>query len=1127
MLHSYFRVRSLFLAGAAALILTLVLALSTNGASAAAVETAVEPLSEPPGWSPAPPGQASNRPPYFIEGQNDTSLTMDENYGPITDLPVLHAVKDPDGDKVTVSKAGADAARFTLGHVHSWGGADYYALKLHATPDFENPDDANGDGVYEITLQASDASSTTELAITLTVRNVNEPPVITGLGAVDFAEHSGTNVGLYTAADPEGKPTTLTLGGTDASSFTFTNSTLAFSAVPDYETKNSYSVTFTASDTRKNATLPVTITITDVDEATAVTLNGQEMLSVAENSGLSLATYTAQDPEGGAITWSLEGSDKDLFTLSGGALSFDESPDYETKSLYAVTVKAAAGSKSAVRNVTVTVEDVNEPPVISGGGSVSVTELHSKTDPVKVLTATDPEGDTITWSLSGTDAEDFSISDVGALTFVAQPDYEAPADSNGDNIYRVTVHVTAEGGADSTAVTVTVLDSAVEQVTISGGATASIDENTTGDLLTLTAEDGGASSSFDWSLQGNPAGFSISGGVLSVSSGLDHEAGATRVVTVLASNGHYTGSHTVTVTVTDVNEPPAIDREGWDTAKEEGTSTAHSFGAAVARDPEGDELTWSLTGTDADSFYFDEYVSRDERGNVIRVDIRLYFKVVPDYETPRDDDGDNIYNFTVNVADAGGSDSMAMTTEVIDVPASREAMVISGATTASIDENTTGDLLTLVGNKLTASSSIVWSLEGDFPDFSIDDGTISVVSGLDYEEQATYSLTVRAWNDTHTHKVATHTVAVTVTDVNEPPVISGGGSVSVTELHSKTDPVKVLTATDPEGDTITWSLSGTDAEDFSISDVGALTFVAQPDYEAPADSNGDNIYRVTVHVTAEGGADSTAVTVTVLDSAVEQVTISGGATASIDENTTGDLLTLTAEDGGASSSFDWSLQGNPAGFSISGGVLSVSSGLDHEAGATRVVTVLASNGHYTGSHTVTVTVTDVNEPPVVSGRASFARQEHISPGNENILLETYRATDPEGDAITWSLSGTDSDDFIITTDGELRIKADPNYESPTDSDRDNIYHVNVDATATGGTGSMAVKFYVHDKPATLEPTYVTGPTSATIAENTAGHLGTFTASSEVGGPFTWGLYGDDSGMSISNGRLAVTDRVGL
>ena len=218
-----------------------------------------------------------------------------------------------------------------------------------------------------MTLTASDETSNeSTLAVTVTVTDVDEAPVITGDSAVNYAENGTGAVATYSASDPEGATVTLTLSGTDADSFSLSDGALSFKTSPDYETKTSYSVTLTASDETSNeSTLDITVTITDVDEA--ITLTGDDSLSIEENSDdLDIATYSASDPEGATIAWSLEGTDSADFTITDGALSLDESPDYETKSSYSVTVKATAGSKSATLDVTVTVT-VDDPDYVDEG----------------------------------------------------------------------------------------------------------------------------------------------------------------------------------------------------------------------------------------------------------------------------------------------------------------------------------------------------------------------------------------------------------------------------------------------------------------------------------------------------------------------------------------------------------------------------------------------------------------------------------------------------------------------------------------------------------------------------------------------------------------------------------------
>ena len=72
----------------------------------------------------------------------------------------------------------------------------------------------------------------------------------------------------------------------------------------DYEMTQSYTVTVTATDSfQESATITVTIKVTDLDEAPD--LDGVASENYAENGTGAVARYTAVDPEGKDITWSL------------------------------------------------------------------------------------------------------------------------------------------------------------------------------------------------------------------------------------------------------------------------------------------------------------------------------------------------------------------------------------------------------------------------------------------------------------------------------------------------------------------------------------------------------------------------------------------------------------------------------------------------------------------------------------------------------------------------------------------------------------------------------------------------------------------------------------------------------
>ena len=82
----------------------------------------------------------------------------------------------------------------------------------------------------------------------------------------------------------------------------------------------------------------------------------------------------------------------------------------------------------------------NDPPVFVPQQAGSVVE---NTLSVTTLAAIDPEGDALSYSISGgADAGRFWVdASSGALQFDMAPDFEAPSDADGDNIYEVTVRV--------------------------------------------------------------------------------------------------------------------------------------------------------------------------------------------------------------------------------------------------------------------------------------------------------------------------------------------------------------------------------------------------------------------------------------------------------------------------------------------------------------------------------------------------------------------------------------------------------------------------------------------------------------------------------------------------------------
>ena len=107
---------------------------------------------------------------------------------------------------------------------------------------------------------------------------------------------------------------------------------------------------------------------------------------------------------------------------------------------------------------------------------------------------------------------------------------------------------------------------------------------------------------------------------------------------------------------------------------------------------------------------------------------------------------------------------------------------------------------------------------------------------------------------------------------------------------------------------------------------------------------------------------------------------------------------------------------------------------------------------------VSILVTDIDEPTLVSGAANIDYAE-----NSTEVVSGFTASDPEGTvSLTWSLSDEDSEAFAIGEGGVLHFRTSPDYENPTDSNKDNTYLVTVQASDGQSTGTLDSSVRVTD-----------------------------------------------------------------
>ena len=173
-----------------------------------------------------------------IEWAENTPKYFEVGHYPVTDLDTAVV-------ELTWSLAQTgDYAAFSSTIWTQTGGS----LAFSSSPNYENPVDADGDNVYEVTLVVSDDYSADSVAVTVTV---TDEPAVSGSTAIQYAENGTGTVATYTTSET----VTWSLEGDDNGDFTIsTGGALSFASPPDYEnpadadTDNFYDVTVVATD---------------------------------------------------------------------------------------------------------------------------------------------------------------------------------------------------------------------------------------------------------------------------------------------------------------------------------------------------------------------------------------------------------------------------------------------------------------------------------------------------------------------------------------------------------------------------------------------------------------------------------------------------------------------------------------------------------------------------------------------------------------------------------------------------------------------------------------------------------------------------------------------------------------
>ncbi|WP_165761521.1 calcium-binding protein [Limimaricola soesokkakensis] len=935
------------------------------------------------------------------EPNPEAPVMADVNMGPTVEFPfeisvsenasadswhraggVVYETADVDGNAATAYLTGVDAHLFEVEHnYYDWNpGEGSGSVSPIRWLDYERPSDSDGDGIYEVTLHVSDGMDTTSHALSIQVRNESDTPY-------------------------------------------------------------------------------------------GIRLEGD---GVAENDGGALVGRLVAVGSSQPYNFSIDPLDEDRFEIVGDQLHLKDgvSLNYEQESFASVKIVATPASGEPVSvEFEFQVLDVNEAPSLEVP-SLTVVDENYWHDTIDIL-SNDEDEEELTISLSGADAAQFETTGNAYDGYANrwfwlrdQPDFEAPTDANGDNVYELTVTVTDGTHTISKEIGIKVQDKndlpeGIEfgGVDITENGEIRIEENIEGALigkLSVIDQDSSDTYSFaiwnnGWQDQAWLDKFEIVGDELRLKPGVafDYEnwSGDRLTIRATAQNGDEI-SRSINIEVVDVNEAPSFDLPSSIVVGEHSKHDATTW--LYADDPEWDEVTFTLSGVDSEAFEYDGWDTISLRDGI-------------DYENPIDADGDNVYELTVTASDGLNTFEKSMTVEVLDENDAPQGITFDSI---PVEENVEGALL--------GTLSVIDQDRGDTYNFALEDEWYSddrfeIVGNelrlkpgvaLDYESDRYIDVTVTATAENG--DVISTLYGIDLRDVNEAPTFELPSRITIGEHSGYV--YEYFDVADPEGKPLTISFSGADFAFFDVWEdswedgygYGEFELREWLDFEAPADSDGDNIYEMTVAVSDGVNTVEHALEIEVQDEndSPERVVLN---TVPVEENVTGAILgtlSVVDQDAGDTHSFElWDTR-----FEVVGDTLKLKDGvaLDYEWDDSYVeISAIDQNGAQSWDYFY-LDLRDVNEAPIFDLPTEVTLRENTA------VDEEIYAWDPDWDDLTYELTGPDAEIALFyPREGSVEFVA-PDFESPTDADGDGVYEVTFKVSDGEFTVSHDLRITVSD-----------------------------------------------------------------
>ena len=463
---------------------------------------------------------------------------------------------------------------------------------------------------YSLTVSVSDGSTTVSQPLTITITDANDSPSF--LDAPYSVQVNENDISVLdfsvNASDPDNDTLHFTLSGSRSSHFTIHSLTglVTLTQSLNFEDAAIYVLTVTISDGEGGVNV-TTLTVEVIDQNDSPSFSNTPFSSAIDENidiGTQVVLASALDEdENSTLTYALAGANSSDFAVSiTGIISTAGEINFESCSLYSLTISVSDGTTTVTTPLTVTVNDMNDPPMFSNASySLTVNEGVSSSVSILQVSASDQDNDTIVYSFVGITSSDFTVNSAnGVVSTAVVLDYEKTPS------YALNVQADdGNGGKTLSSITVTITDLNDEVPTFNSASyNGLVTENVVigSSVMTLTASDGDATdSSLAYSLSGtNSSHFTVTGsGLIQTGSDIDYESVQLYSLTLTATDSaNNTGTTSITITViNEIDNDPLFSSASFSASVGEDASPGTSVVRITASDTDlGDVITYALSG---------------------------------------------------------------------------------------------------------------------------------------------------------------------------------------------------------------------------------------------------------------------------------------------------------------------------------------------------------------------------------------------------------------------------------------------------------------------------------------------------------------------------------------------------